>query len=90
MKSDVAFTAQEKRLLHDFLYRRPKYLSQLNALIGVLAITILAWLFPNSFMQVGVATLSGTLIGVYFEQRHISELRAIIKKLFSNSLSIDN
>jgi hypothetical protein len=51
-----------------------------NALIGATAIAFLTWLFPDTFTQVAVAGLSGALIGVYFEQRHIGELRAIFKK----------
>jgi hypothetical protein len=82
MKTEAQFSDHEKRLLHDFLCRRPKYLTTVNALIGVTAIAFLTWLFPvpDTFTQVAVAGLSGALIGVYFEQRHIGELRAIFKK----------
>lgn len=80
MKLDAQFSDHEKRLLHDFLYRRPKYLTTVNAVIGAAAIGLLTWLFPDAFTPVAVAALSGALIGVYFEQRHIGELRAIFKK----------
>jgi ABC-type lipoprotein release transport system permease subunit len=61
----------------------------MDALDGILYGLSVAFTF-NNLLAALVGALAGTLIGVYFEQRHISELRAIIKKLLSNSLSIDN
>lgn len=89
MTPEVPLSDGEKRLLTDFLHRRPAYLGPVNALIGAAAIVLLTWLFPDSFTPVAVAALSGALIGVYFEQRHIGELRTIFKKVSVDLVGIE-
>ncbi|NHZ43119.1 hypothetical protein [Massilia aquatica] len=80
MQADAPMSAHEKRLLHDFLYRRPRHLTTVNGLVGAIVIALFIWMFPESFAHLAVGGLGGALIGVYFEQRHILELRGIFKK----------
>lgn len=86
MKPEASLSDLEKHRLHDFLYRRPQHLSTVNGAVGALAIALFAYLFPEAFPQIAVGGLGGALIGVYFEQRHILELRAIFRKVSAGAV----
>ncbi|HEX8612730.1 MAG TPA: hypothetical protein VF800_15695 [Telluria sp.] len=89
MTPDAQLSAHEQRLLHDFLYRRPRRLATVNGLIGAIVIALFIWMFPDGFPQIAVGGLGGALIGVYFEQRHVLELRGIFKKACANLVDAD-
>ena len=77
-------TKSDERLL-DHLSRRPPWLGRVNAGVAAAALCVLFWITPSDAAQTAVASLCGVLIGVFFEQRHLSRLRGIISALRSDN-----
>ncbi|WP_028311125.1 hypothetical protein [Derxia gummosa] len=71
----------ERKLLRDFM--RPGARGHLRGAVAVAFIALLAlfWLRPDEWVLISCAGLSGLLIGMSAEGRHLRRLRLVIAKL---------
>ena len=75
-------TMNDEKLLED-LAKRPPWLGTVNAGFATAVLCALVWIAPGFAAHTAAAALCGALIGVFFEQRHLSRLGAIIAVLRS-------
>ena len=84
---DTTLLKHEQRLLADF-QRRPPGMNPVSFCTGLAGGAAALWFAPEQWSIILLGILSGALIGVWAEKRHLNEMRVIVNKLAASNTPV--